>query len=220
MQSHRHATRRRLLGGASLVIAGVALAACGQSPTQAQPSAGPSQAAIDLRIAMRKLWEDHITYTRNVIISMLAGLPDQQAVTERLLRNQDNIGNAVKPYFGEPAGAQLTQLLRTHITQAADVVIAAKAGDQAQLQAKQQAWNANGRELAGFLSGANPHWQRTELESMLQRHLDLTTGEVVGRLHSDWASDIRSYDEGHEHMLMFSDKLTDGIVAQFPDRFA
>jgi hypothetical protein len=223
MMNQRDATRRGLLGGVTFAIGGAALAACGQTTTQAQaPTArsGPSAAAIELKTAMRKLWEDHIAYTRNVIISMLAGLPDQQAVTERLLRNQDDIGNAVKPYFGDTPGGQLSQLLRTHITQAAEVVTAAKAGNRAQLQAKQQAWSANGREIAGFLAGANTHWDRAELEQMLQRHLDLTTGEVVGRLHSNWADDIRSYDEGHEHMLMFADKLTDGIVAQFPDRFA
>jgi hypothetical protein len=70
---------------------------------------------------MHKLWEDHITNKRNVIISALAGLPDQQAVTERL-RNQDDIGNAVKPFFGDAGGAQLTQLLRTHIALAAEII--------------------------------------------------------------------------------------------------
>lgn len=46
---------------------------------------------------------------------------------------------------------------------------------------------------------------------MLQKHLDMTTGEVVGRLNKDWAADIKSYDDGHAHMLMFADMLTDGL---------
>ena len=54
---------------------------------------------------------------------------------------------------------------------------------------------------------------------MLQKHLDLTTGEVVGRLNQDWAADIQAYDQGHEHMLMFADMLTAGIVRRFPDKF-
>ena len=52
---------------------------------------------------------------------------------------------------------------------------------------------------------------------MLQRHLDLTTGEVVGRLKR--AGDIKSYDEGHLHMLTFADALSDGIAKQFPAKF-
>src|SRR5205807_600635 len=98
---------------------------------------------------------------------------------------------------GETAGSQLTQLLRSHILLAADVVNAAKADDKATLEAKQKAWSANGVDMATFLSGANPNWRKAELTSMLQRHLDLTTGEVVGRLGKDWAGDIKSYDDGH-----------------------
>jgi len=211
-------SRRRLFGGA---LTGAALAgAAGCASTFATPySAHHGAAAVDLRMAMRKLWEDHIVYTRNFIISALAELPDRPAVTERLLRNQGDIGDAIKPYYGDAAGAQLSQLLRDHILIAADVVTAAKAGNAAQVNNHQQRWSANGRDIAGFLSGANPNWRRGDLETMLQRHLDLTTGEVVARLGGDWVADIRSYDEGHEHMLMFADVLTDGVVRQFPDRF-
>lgn len=218
---HENGTRRRLLGGVTLV--GIALAgasSCAQPAPPAPSGSTLSAAAVELRMALRKLWEEHITYTRNFIISTLAGLPDQPSVTERLLRNQDDIGNAIKPYYGDAAGAQLIQLLRDHILIAADIVGAAMANNTAQVTAKQQEWSANGVAIAALLSGANPNWDRAELESMLQRHLDLTTGEVVARLGSDWAADIRAYDDGHEHMLMFADALSNGIVTQFPDRFA
>jgi phage terminase Nu1 subunit (DNA packaging protein) len=173
----------------------------------------------ELRTAMRKLWEDHITYTRNYIISALADLPDTSAVADRLMQNQVDIGNAIVPYYGEAAGKKLTALLKDHIAIATDVVKAAKSGNKADLDAAQAKWSANGKDIAAFLSGANPNWSKTELESMLQKHLDLTSGEVVGRLHKDWAGDISSYDKGHAHMLMFADMLTDGIAKQFPAKF-
>ncbi len=175
--------------------------------------------AVDVRLAMRKLWEEHITYTRNYIISAVAGLPDSDAVAQRLLRNQDDIGNAIKPYYGDAAGKKLTSLLRDHILVATEVVKAAKAGNEAQLAAAQQKWSANGKDIAAFLSGANPNWSRKTLEDMLQKHLELTTAEVVGRLKSNWAADIKAYDDGHAHMLMFADMLTDGIARQFPAKF-
>jgi hypothetical protein len=183
-----------------------------KAPSQESASAG-------LKAAMRKLWEEHIVYTRNYIISALAGLPDTDAIAQRLLRNQDDIGNAIKPYYGDPAGAKLSTLLREHITIATEVVKAAKGGDKAQLTAAQQKWSKNGKDIAAFLSGANPNWPVKTLEGMLQTHLDLTTGEVVGRLNKDWAADIKSYDEGHAHMMGFADALTDGIVKQFPAKF-
>jgi hypothetical protein len=102
---------------------------------------------------------------------------------------------------------------------ATEVVKAAKANDKAQFDAAQQKWSLNGKDIAAFLSNANPNWPRPMFESMLQKHLDLTTGEVVGRLKKDWTADIQSYDEGHLHMLMFADALTDGIAKQFPAKF-
>jgi len=177
------------------------------------------EGCCELRTAMRRLWEEHIAYTRNYIISAIAGLPDADSVAQRLLKNQDDIGAAIQPYYGDDAGKKLAALLREHILIAADVVKAAVAGKKDELAAQQKRWTGNGKDIAAFLSGANPNWSRKSLEEMLQAHLDLTTGEVVGRLKKDWAADIKAYDDGHEHMLMFADMLAEGIKKQFPAMF-
>lgn len=197
----------------------MAQAAAPATPHSSMYKATKVTAAVELRMAMRQLWEEHITYTRNYIISAVAGLPDKDAVAQRLLRNQDDIGNAIKPYYGDAAGGKLTALLRDHIVVATEVVKAAQGGDATQLANAQKKWSANGQEIAAFLSGANPHWRKTTLEAMLQKHLDLTSGEVVGRLNKDWAGDIKAYDDGHMHMLMFADMLADGVAKQFPAKF-
>jgi hypothetical protein len=178
-----------------------------------------TQSAVDLRNAMRHLWEEHIVYTRNFIISALGGLEDSGAVAERLLRNQDDIGNAIAPIYGEAAGKKLSSLLRDHILIAADIVKASKAGDNEGVEKGQKRWIANADDIAAFLSSANPHWQLQTLKDMLYKHLAFTTTEVVSRLKKDWGADIKAYDEGHVHMLMFADALTDGIVKQFPTKF-
>ncbi len=178
-----------------------------------------TQSVVDLRNTMRQLWEEHIVYTRNFIISSIAGLDDSGKVAERLLRNQDDIGNAIKPIYGEDAGKKLSALLRDHILIAADIVTAAKAGDNEGVAKGQKRWLANADEIAVFLSGANPNWPVQTLKNMMYTHLALTTTEVVSRLKKDWAADIEAYDKGHAHMLMFADALTDGIVKQFPEKF-
>jgi hypothetical protein len=179
-----------------------------------------TQSMVDLRMAMRKLWEDHITWTRNYIISAVADLDDAGKVAERLLKNQDDLGNAIKPFYGEEAGKKLAALLRDHIMIAVEVIKAAKAGNNADLGAAQKRWSANADDIAVFLSGANPNWPKQTLMDMLHTHLALTTNEVVGRLQKDYAGDIMAYDKGHDHMLMLADALTDGIVKQFPKKFA
>jgi len=180
--------------------------------------AAPDAATI-LKLDWRTLWVDHIIFTRSYIVSTLAGLGDQTSVTARLMRNQDDIGAAIAPDYGDAAGRRLATLLREHISIAAKVVAAAKAGDAAGLKRAQALWAANGEKMADFLSAANPWWKRKAVAEMLSDHLATTTAEVDARLTERWPADIENFDHLHAHMLMFADYLADGLVRQFPERF-
>jgi hypothetical protein len=184
----------------------------------AAAATAPTMSATDLRNGMRKLWLEHTAYTRSYIVSALAPLPDLTAVTQRLLRNQDDIGAAIKPIYGEEAGKKLAALLRDHILIAADITKAAKASDTKGVEAGQKKWRGNADDIATFLSGANPNWKKPALTDMLYKHLDFVTGQVVARIKQDWAADIKAYDTGNEHMLMFADALSDGIIKQNPKK--
>jgi len=169
---------------------------------------------------MRKLWEDHITWTRLAIVSFAAGLPDLQATEDRLLANQEDIGDAIKPYYGKAAGNQLTKLLKEHILGAVTLMSAAKSGDQDAIAKAGDAWYANGNEIADFLHSANPHnWAKGEMRSMMKGHLDQTLQEAVDRLNGRFEADVRDYDVVHRHILEMADMLSDGIMRQFPRRF-
>ena len=179
-----------------------------------------SRSELAFRNGMRRLWEDHITWTRLAIISLTTGSRDTQATVARLLRNQTDIGNAIKPFYGRAAGNALTQLLRQHILIAADLIGAAKAGDQAKLADAQARWEANADQIAAFLNRANPRsWKLGAMKTMLREHLRLTTNEAVARLRGDWAADVAAYDEIHRQALHMADMLATGIVRQFPRRF-
>lgn len=180
-----------------------------------------SSARGQLRDDMREVWEDHVTWTRVVIISAAADLPDYQAAVGRLLANQDEIGNAIKPYYGETAGTELTRLLKDHIAVAGELLTAAKNGDTAAVGDAKTRWYANADEIAGFLAKANPeHWPQGEMAKMMRTHLDLTLEEATARLSGDWAGDVVAYDKVVAEILQMADMLTDGIVAQFPERFS
>jgi hypothetical protein len=169
---------------------------------------------------MRRLWEDHVTWTRLAIISLTGDTPDTEASVGRLLQNQTDIGNAIMPFYGEAAGEALTQLLREHILIAADIIAAAKAGDGAAVAEAQSRWTANADEIAAFLAAANPRaWDLDEMKDMLHEHLRLTTDEALARLHGDWEADVAAYDEIHLQALHMADMLSSGIVEQFPRRF-
>jgi hypothetical protein len=189
-------------------------------PAIAMSAPAPSLTKSEFRAAMRKLWEDHITWTRLFIVSAAADLPDKDATTQRLLQNQVDIGNAIKPVYGDAAGEKLTALLRDHILISADVVTAAKMNDTPKKEEAAQRWGANADEIAAFLSKANPkNWPEADAKKMMHEHLDLTTAEAVARLQGDWAADIAAYEKIHEQILKMADMLSDGIIKQFPNKF-
>lgn len=170
--------------------------------------------------AMRKLWEDHITWTRLYIVSAVADLPDQGPTAARLLKNQVDIGNAIKPFYGEAAGNQLTALLNDHILIAVDLLNAAKSGDGQAFESARVRWYQNAEDIAIFLNAANPqHWPLDEMTAMMNEHLDLTLQEASARLTQDWETDIETYDEIHAQILEMADMLSEGIVEQFPNKF-
>jgi hypothetical protein len=179
-----------------------------------------SKKEFALHQEMRRLWEDHVTWTRLAVISLTSDTPDTEATVGRLLVNQTDIGNAIKPYYGAAAGNELTGLLREHILIAADLIAVARKGDQAGVSSEQARWTANADEIAALLSGANPDaWKLGAIEAMMHDHLRLTTNEVVARLQGDWAADVRAYDRIHRQILHMADMLSAGIVEQFPNRF-
>ena len=202
------------------VISASNSAAARTVPASPAPDKRESSKQAAFQDAMRKLWEDHITWTRVFIISAAADLSDKGAATDRLLQNQVDIGNAIKPYYGDAAGEKLATLLKEHITTAAEVVTAAKANDTAKMQDANRRWFANADAIAAFLSGANPkNWPAGEMKQMMHDHLSLTTNEVQARLKGDWAADIAAYDKVHEQILHMADMLSAGIINQYPKQF-
>ena len=222
---------RKTAALASTVALALVLGACSAGGADQAVAAGAHGAAAaasddvtkagELREALRKLWEDHITWTRLYIISAAEGLADADVTAQRLLRNQDDIGDAVATFYGDEAGAELTKLLREHILIAAELLGEAKVGKTAKVAKAKAAWYRNADEIAEFLSGANPdNWPLDAVKKHMRHHLDLTLEEAVARLEGRYQDDIAAYDQIHDAILELSDTLAAGIVAQFPDRFA
>ncbi|MGG4448198.1 glycosyltransferase [Brevibacillus porteri] len=174
---------------------------------------------VKLQGDMRRLWIDHLLWDHTYMVSALAGLEDKDAVLARLLKNQVDIGNAMKPYYGEEAGNKLGKLLTEHIVIAGKIIDAAKNGDQASVAKLNKDWYRNADDIAKFLSSANPNWTEKELKDLLYKHLELLTGNLQARLKKDWEADIETFDKGEDHIISLADVLTAGIIKQFPNQF-
>ncbi len=169
-----------------------------------------------LKQNMRKLWSDHVIWTRQYIVSSVNGTADTNADVTRLMKNQEEIGNLLIPYYGKEAARALTKLLKEHIGIAAEVVKAATDNAKDNLKKADTKWHENANQMADFLSKANPYWMKKDLLSMLNRHLDLTTHEVTYRIEKDWNEDVENFDQIFDQAIAMADTLSDGIIKQFP----
>lgn len=183
------------------------------------PLARLNEPAVKLKTDMRKLWEDHTIWTRNVILNIMDGLPGTDEAVERLLKNQDDISDAIKPYYGEDAAKKLDDLLHTHITTAADLLKAARANNNDEFKRQDKLWHDNADQIAKFLSDANTNWGYNDMKKMMDKHLELTTNEAVDRQKKNYKDDVKDFDKVREEILEMSDMLTEGIIRQFPDKF-
>jgi len=180
----------------------------------------PSAAQTVLALEMRRLWFEHVEWTRLAIVDFAAGSPALNASLARLLQNQTDIGDAIKPFFGDKAGNKLTSLLHDHITIAVELLKAAKDGDTTAFDDAKTRWYQNANDVADFLSAANPkNWARADMRQMMKVHLDQTLAEASDELTGHYGKSVRKYDRIEHHMLMMADELSAGIVAKFPNKF-
>lgn len=182
-------------------------------------SVSTAREQTSLQLALRRLWSDHVIWTREYIVAAIANAPDAAAAAGRLLANQEHIGRAIVPFYGEPAGQALTELLKQHILIAVDLIEAAKAGEAEKFAAADRAWDDNARDLAALLSSANPNWPEHDVLDLLRQHLKLTKDEATARLERRWEDDVEAFDQIFTEILTMSDVLSAGIVKQFPERF-
>lgn len=174
---------------------------------------------LKLRTDMRFLWSQHMEWTYAAVTSFYTTTRNYDATAARLLENQEDIGNAIKPYYGEAAGAALTKLLKEHIVSVVEVMTAAKRGEQETLRTAVGKSYNNAQEIGDFLANANPYWPRDFVRDMLKTHIDQTLVYATAIQHYDFASGINSYGEAEHHMMMLADALSTGIIAAFPDKF-
>src|SRR5512141_2521950 len=118
MNERRLGSLFRLISVGVFIVALVAGAAI---PAAAQPLAATKTTRLAYHDQWRKLWEDHITWTRVVILGILDSLPGTNAYVGRLLQNPGDMANALKPYYGDQATV-FGSLVTDHLTIAAELL--------------------------------------------------------------------------------------------------
>lgn len=182
-------------------------------------SSGITESKVMLSNKFRELWEQHTVWTRATIISMVFDLPDVKFVTNRLLQNPEDFGNAFRVYYGDRVGSKLRDLIREHLVIAAQLVQAAKTGDNKAEAEIEKKWYANGDEIAAFLGSINPYWSEEDWRRMYRKHLGLVKSQTVTLLTKNYSNEASVYDELEAQALEMADTMSQGIIRQFPKNF-
>lgn len=125
----------------------------------------------------------------------------------------------MKPFYGENIAAVFAELFTRHLTIAAELVNAARAGDSAAVADAERRWYANADEIAAFLSNINPYWSVQEWQKMLYNHLAMTKAEAVAILTQKYEDSINIFGNIEQEALMMADAMTRGLTRQFPQNF-
>lgn len=170
---------------------------------------------------MRKLWSDHVFWTRLFIKSAAFDSPDLSLTEQRLLRNQEHIGKLFGKYYGEKIQEKLTNLLKEHIQGAGKIVIAVKnktSEEDTKIFIKE--WYDNAANISKFLFNLNKeNWTLKILNDAMKKHLDDTLSEAAHALNNEYDKDIEDFDKIYNHILKLSDVLSLGIIKQFERKF-
>lgn len=178
-----------------------------------------SKAEADYKAMNRLLWEEHVNWTRMTIISIVFKLPDLPEVQARLLRNATDLGNCLRPFYGDQIADKYAELIKAHLVIAAELVTAAANGDTKAAAEKEKEWYRNADEISMFLSSINPYIDLEEIRKMLYMHLALTKQEAVTMIEGNFREDVAVFDEIEAQALEMSDMIADGIIRQFPAMF-
>jgi len=170
---------------------------------------------VDYIITFRRLWHQHVLWTRLFIISVAHDLGDLDLTTKRLLRNPADFAEVLEPCYGAEAADKFKDLFTQHLEIGGDLVKAAKKGDMKTVMKKEKEWYKNADEIAEFLPSINPCWTFEEWQKMMYDHLRMTENEAVQRLHGKFAKDIAQYDEIEDEAMMMADVMSSGVIRQF-----
>jgi hypothetical protein len=187
----------------------------------ANAAATASPAKVDAtKMALRSLWVDHVFWARNYVVAHNDG--DKKAEDEaanQVVANAKAIAGAIEPFYGKAASDQLLSLLAGHWGAVKDIEDASKAKDQKKRDQATANLTANAKEIAKFLSGANPNLPYDTLVSLLSTHGAHHIAQIDQLRNKDYASEAQTWAAMRDHMHMIADALADGIAKQFPDKF-
>jgi hypothetical protein len=167
----------------------------------------------------RILFTDHVIYTKLVVVSILNNLPDLNVSLNRLLKNQEDIGNGLKLYTTDEIGNELTKLLKKHITLAGNYITAIsslhKDNNKQIIENSKNELFKNSDDVSLFISNINPDkYPLNEIKKQFRQHNQHLLDMTMSYHNGEYEKENNIFDAYFKHMIMFSDILSAGLSNQ------
>lgn len=169
---------------------------------------------------MRLAWEQHVYWTRMLLISIAERLKDQSGVTAKILQNPGDIAGIYANYYTAGVAKTIEQLLTEHLQIGAALITALRDEKTGEADNLNRQWYINADKIADAFGSINPYYGNEDVRKMLYSHLQLTTQEVAMRLAGNYPADIEAFDKVEQEALMMADYFSSGIMRQFPQKFS
>jgi hypothetical protein len=204
----------------TMLVALAVVAVAGIAASVPPPQQGPQGAdEVELRLEMQHLWETHVRDLNDLIGAEINDDPNVAAILDKSLEHVALMAASLAPFYGQDAANSMDQLLRQHEMALYDYVVAAEAGDQAGMQAALADSAQVNSQIAECLSSLNPNWPFDAVKAMFDQHANDAVNVTQLMVAQNFMAALDALDAAVEHARMTADVMSDGLVAQFPERF-
>jgi hypothetical protein len=207
-----------IAAAASLALTSLSLGTAGSAGSTAP--AADRVAVLDTKMALRDLWVEHIFWIRSYVLAAAAADEARRKVAEQeVLANARALAGSVAPFYGQGAADALLKLLGGHWGAVRDLHAATRANSARDQERAVARLTGNARDIAKFLSGANPYLPEEAVFGLLSGHGGHHITQIRQIDARDYAGEAATWHAMRKHMLTISDAIVDALAKQFPQKF-
>ena len=210
--------RSNLLAAPLLVLVSVCLTNPAVAGTPA--TSVDTVAVLETKMALRDLWVEHVFWIRSYVLATHASDEAQGRIAEKeVVANANAIANSIAPFYGQPAADELLKLLAGHWGAVRDFNTATIAKSKSGQDEAVANLTSNAREIAKFLSGANPNLPEDAVYGLMAAHGGHHVFQTNQIASGDFQNEAATWHAMRKHVMDIADAIADALGKQFPDRF-
>lgn len=170
---------------------------------------------IDLINRFRKLWLNHVVWTRSFMVGTEVGSGDLVHIYDRLIIGALDFAKDLATYYGLDMASEFKKLFTENIEIVKSYIEAVDQNDDDGVEASRKKSSDNIEELSILLTKLNPYWNGKIWTTLLTQYMQITEEEIILYFSKNYEGEIQLFDELERHILEIADYMANAIARQF-----